>query len=194
MGITRYLQKIGIMSKKGFRERFPQFSIGRGTYGDPEVVSWDSGRMLTIGAFCSIAPGVRIFLGGDHRIDWVTTYPFSEMWEAGKRFPGHPSSRGDVIIGNDVWIGNEALILSGVTIGDGAVVGARAVVARDVPSYAIVAGNPARVVRMRFDDATIASLLKLRWWDWKDEEIARMMPLLLNNDIQRFLSEAEHLR
>ena len=191
MSITRFLTKLGIIREKSLQERFPQFPIGKGTYGDPEIVSWDSGKTLTIGAFCSIAPGVKIFLGGDHRVDWVTTYPFSELWEAGKQFTGHPSSKGDVVIGNDVWIGNEALILSGVTIGDGAVIGARSVVTRDVPSYAIVAGNPARLIRLRFDDATIADLLRLKWWDRSDEEIGRMLPLLLSADIQAFLAAVE---
>ncbi len=190
MGMERFLRKLGIIRKKTLQERFPQFAIGRGTYGDPEVVNWNSGRTLRIGSFCSIAPGVRIFLGGDHRIDWVTTYPFSELWEQAKQFSGHPASKGDVVIGNDVWIGNEALILSGVTIGDGAVIGARAVVTKDVPPYAIVAGNPAKLIRMRFDEATVAALLEVGWWDWNDAEIERSLPLLLNDDIQAFLRSA----
>jgi len=193
MGLSRFLKKIGILREKSLSERFPQFSIGKGTYGYPEIVSWNSDRKLTIGAYCSIAPGVKIFLGGDHRIDWTTTYPFSELWPSAKHFTGHPISKGDVVIGNDVWLGYEALILSGVKIGDGAVIGARAVVARDVPPYAIVAGNPSRIIRMRFDEDTIRRLLAVQWWSWSNETVDQIMPLLLNSDIQAFLAKAEAL-
>lgn len=82
-------------------------------------------------------------------------------------------NRGDIVIGSDVWIGYEAVVLSGVTIGDGAIIGTRAVVTKDVPPYTIVGGVPARPIRKRFDDRTIAVLLRLRWWDWPRERIAR---------------------
>ncbi len=87
-------------------------------------------------------------------------------------------NRGDIVIGSDVWIGYEAVILSGVTIGDGAVIGARAVVTKDVPPYTIVGGVPARPIRKRFNDSTIAALLRLRWWDWPRERIARNLPAI----------------
>ena len=150
--------------------------------------------MLEVGAFCSIAGGVQIFLGGEHRLDWVTTYPFNVLWPAGRQFRGHPRSKGDVTIGNDVWIGAEAVILSGVTIADGAVVGARSVVTRDVPAYTLVAGNPARTVRKRFDDETIEALRALRWWQWDDTRIAEMMPYLLNDDPQALIRAARGRR
>lgn len=176
------------------RARYPQYSIGRGTYGDLRVRSWGDGATLTMGAFCSVASGVQVLLGGEHRPDWVTTYPFSVLWAKGRPLPGHPASKGDVIIGNDVWIGAEAMILSGVTIGDGAVIGARAVVTKDVPPYAIVGGNPARVIRMRFDEATIARLQSLKWWTWDDARIEKFLPLLLNDDVSAFLREAESVQ
>ncbi|HEX5127349.1 MAG TPA: CatB-related O-acetyltransferase, partial [Rhodocyclaceae bacterium] len=136
------------LTRKTLQQRYPQYSIGRGTYGDDLLVrNWNEGTTLRIGNYCSIAAGVKIYLGGEHRTDWVTTYPFSALWPEAAHIEGHPRSKGDVTIGNDVWIGTEAMILSGVTIGDGAVIGARAVVSRDVPPYAIVAGNPASVVR-----------------------------------------------
>lgn len=176
------------------RARYPQYSIGRGTYGDLRVRNWGDGATLTMGAFCSVASGVQVLLGGEHRPDWVTTYPFSALWAKGRHLPGHPASKGDVIIGNDVWIGAEAMILSGVTIGDGAVIGARAVVAKDVSPYAIVGGNPARLIRMRFDEATIARLQNLKWWTWDDARIERFLPLLLNDDVSAFLREAESVQ
>jgi chloramphenicol O-acetyltransferase type B len=174
--------------------RFPKYRFGRGTYDDGlEIMEWGEGAKLSVGNFCSIAAGVRIFLGGNHRTDWVTTYPFGHTrgpWSAAAGIPGHPATRGDIVIGNDVWIAYGATILSGVSIGDGAVVGAHAVVSRDVPPYAVVVGNPAQVVRHRFDASTIERLLKLRWWDWSDDKLSRLMPRLLSPDIEAFLSEA----
>src|SRR5690242_17207650 len=120
--------------------RYPQYDIGPGTYSVPgyfSVLDWHQGSTLKIGAYCSIAYGVKILLGGEHHTDWVTTYPFSELWAEGRPIPGHPTTRGDVIIGIDVWIGLNALITSGVTIGDGAVIAAHAVVSSDVPPYTI---------------------------------------------------------
>ena len=146
---------------------------------------------MTVGAFCSIAEGVKVFLGGEHRTDWVTTFPFNVLWQDASGIPGHPKSKGDVVIGNDVWVGTEALILSGVTIGDGAVVGARAVVAKDVPPYAIAAGNPASVVRKRFDEDTIAALLRIRWWDWEDTRLVKALPFLLSEKVTPFLQAVE---
>ncbi|KNZ33107.1 MAG: hypothetical protein AD742_07535 [Methylibium sp. NZG] len=172
------------------RERRPGWDVGRGTYGDPQVHDWGEGAKLHIGAFCSIADGVQIFLGGEHRMDWVTTYPFSAMWPGAGHFKGHPATKGDVMIGNDVWIAREAMILSGVRIGDGAVVGARAVVSKDVEPYAVVAGNPARVLKHRFEPAVVERLLRVRWWDWDDERIEAHLPLLLSGDIAGFLDAA----
>ncbi|CAB4862193.1 unannotated protein [freshwater metagenome] len=173
------------------QEKYPQFQIGRGTYGTPRIRSWQEGPTVRIGAFCSIAKGSQIFIGGEHRVDWVTTYPFSVFWPEARHITGHPRIRGDVNIGNDVWIGSDAMIMSGVTIGDGAVIGAAAVVARDVPPYAIVVGNPGVVVRKRFSDDIIARLLDLKWWDWDDERIKRHLPLMLANDPEGFLAAAE---
>ena len=173
--------------------KYPQRQIGRYTYGGLTVNAWDEGpprTFLRIGSFCSIAAGVQVFLGGEHRSEWTTMFPFN-MWEAGRLIGGPPKSKGDVVIGNDVWIGTEAMIMSGVTIGDGAVIGARSLVARDVEPYAVVAGNPARFIRKRFSDSVIQRLVELKWWDWKDEEIAEMLPLMLGPDIEAFLDRAE---
>lgn len=173
--------------------RYPQYEIGRGTYGNPEIHSENEEATLKIGAFCSIASGVKIFLGGEHRADWVTTYPFNVYWEKGRQISGHPKTKGDVIIGNDVWIGADAVILSGVSIGDGAVIGARALVASDVAPYAIHTGNPARLLKKRFDESTIQELLALEWWNLKDAVIEQLLPLMLDTDIRKFISEASRI-
>lgn len=180
--------------RPSLQEQYPHFAIGRASYGDLKILEWGNDAQLRIGAFCSISNEVTIFLGGEHHIDWVTTYPFPALWPSASHIKGHPLSKGDVVIGNDVWIGYKATILSGVTIGDGAVVGAHSLVTKDVPPYTIVAGNPAKIVRKRFDDATIERLLKIAWWNWDDQTIEHFLPLLLQNDIAAFLTAAESLQ
>ena len=171
--------------------RFPRFDIGHGSYGGLNVLEFGEETTLKLGAYCSIADGVQIFLGGGHRTDWVTTYPFSALDQRFATIAGHPISRGDVCIGNDVWIGREAVIMSGVTVGDGAVIGARAVVGRDVPPYAIVVGNPAAVIRYRFPAETIERLLAVAWWNWSAERVDAAVPYLLSREIADFLDAAE---
>jgi acetyltransferase-like isoleucine patch superfamily enzyme len=172
-------------------DRYPQYEVGRGSYGDLEVLWQNTASVLRMGHFCSVAKGVQVFLAGEHRPDWVTTYPFKAVCDGYQDLPGYPHTKGDVVIGNDVWICDGAIILSGVTIGDGAVIGARTVVARDVPPYAIVGGNPAKITRMRFEATVVERLQKLAWWDWSDEEIMAAMPHLLGGDIEHFLDSAE---
>ncbi len=162
---------------------FGAFTVGDKSYGNPTVLFSNSGARLKIGQYVSIAENATIMLGGNHRVDWMTTYPLSKYYPEWNALTGHPSTKGDVIIGNDVWIGREALILSGVTIGDGAVVGARAVVAKDVAPYSIVCGNPARHVRYRFGEDVIALLQQLAWWDWPESQICEAAPLLMSNDV-----------
>jgi len=166
------------------------WSIGAHSYGRPEVLTYGNDGRLVIGRYCSVADNVRILLGGNHRLDWVTTYPFNAFDPAIANHPGHPASKGDVVIGNDVWIGHSVTIVSGVTIGDGACIGAGAVVSKDLPPYAVAAGNPARVHRLRFPPAQVAGLLALRWWDWPPERIRAHYPLLLSGDVAGFLAAA----
>lgn len=166
--------------------------VGRHTYGHEQITvrHWGEAAELRIGSFCSIADRVDVFLGGNHRPDWVTTYPFPafpDKWPKARGIEGVPATNGDVVIGNDVWIGSNATIMSGVTVGDGAVIGTDSMVSTDVRPYAIVAGNPAREVRLRFDPETIERLLALRWWDWTDERIAANADLLSSGDIVGFL-------
>lgn len=167
-------------TKEIFKDK--PYEIGEYSYGNP-IVYFEGEGNLRIGKFCSIAfDSVKIFLGGNHRVDWTTTYPFNKIadFPEASHITGHPCSKGDVVIGNDVWIGMNATILSGVTIGDGAVVAAHAVVTKDVPPYAIVAGNPACVVKMRFSDDVIKHLLELKWWDWPIEKVRVYIPQLMN--------------
>ena len=171
-------------------------SVGEYTYGAPTIAWWGEDTSITLGRYCSIADGVTLFAGGNHRHDWITTYPFTELegWPGRDVHPGHPASKGPIRIGHDVWLGNGAAIMSGVTIGSGAVVAARAVVARDVPPYAIVAGNPARAVRHRFDQRTVERLLELKWWDLPQEAVRRLLPLMLCDDVPAFLAALERER
>ena len=173
------------------QDTLTQYRVGHGSYGGLSVLDFGEGAMLHIGAYCSFAEDTQVFLGGEHRMDWVTTYPFSALDRRFSGIKGHPKTRGDVRIGNDVWVGREAIILSGVTIGDGAVVGARAMVTRNVPPYAIVAGNPASVVRTRFSPEIVARLQAVAWWHWAPERVDAAVPLLLNSDIEGFLDAAE---
>ena len=166
-----------------------RYLIGDHTYGKPRVISRGEGRSLTIGKYCSISTQVLIFLGSEHRTDWISTYPFPVLWREANSIKGHPSSKGDVRIGNDVYIGYHVIILSGVTIGDGAVIGAGSVVAGDVPSYAIVAGNPAHVLRYRFDEETIKKLLGIRWWDWPDEKVKENVHLICHDAVDAFIKK-----
>jgi acetyltransferase-like isoleucine patch superfamily enzyme len=163
------------------------FKIGDKSYGNPKILFSNNETTLEIGKFVSIADDVVIMLGGEHRTDWVTTYPLNEYFKKWTSIKGHPATKGNVIIGNDVWIGREALILSGVTIGDGAVIGAKALVTKDVMPYSIVAGNPAKHIRYRFDADIVAKLTELKWWNWSDSIICKSTPFLLSNDMNSLL-------
>ena len=154
------------------------------------VLSWGEGAKLRVGKFCSIADGVTILLGGNHRTDWITTYPFNVLWPEAKEIHGHPMTHGDVIIENDVWIGLDAVILSGVRIGNGGVIGARSVVTRDVDAYSIVAGNPARKIRGRFTPKQIDALQQIAWWNWSEEKIRLSLPVLLSGRVDEFIGHS----
>lgn len=165
--------------------------VGRMSYGLDPLVLHHPGETAAVfvGSFVSIAGDVVMIPGGNHRPDWGTTYPLRiKLGLAGAHADGHPASKGNIVIGNDVWIGCRAMILSGVTLGDGAVVAAGSVVAKDVRPYAIVAGNPAREIRRRFDDATVDRLLDLRWWDWPLDTIEQHVDLLCGGDVEQLLA------
>jgi virginiamycin A acetyltransferase len=164
---------------------YKKYDIGDYSYGFPEVLDSGVGTKLKIGKFCSVSPGVKILLSAEHQVSSVTTYPFDVFWSGAKG----PVSKGDVLIGNDVWIGYGSIILSGVKIADGAVVGAGSVVASDIPAYGIAVGNPARIIKYRFEPFHIEYLLRLRWWDWPFDKILEWRSSLMDLDGQRRLSE-----
>ena len=146
----------------------------RGTYLNNLKVAGHSDSKFIIGKFCCIAPDVRVFLGDEHRTDWISTYPFEGF------ITDHQSSKGNVVIGNDVWVGYGATIMSGVTIGNGAVIAARSHVVKPVKPYEIVGGNPAKHIRFRFDAEIIELLEILKWWDMDETSIKKILPLLTN--------------
>ena len=133
---------------------------------------------LIIGKFCSIACGAKfLFNSANHTLSSLSTYPFPlffEEWGLEKKnVAASWDNKGDIVIGNDVWIGYEAVIMAGVTIGDGAIIGARAVVTKDVPPYMVAGGIPAKPIKKRYPEETIAALSELKWWDWPEERIAQ---------------------
>lgn len=131
---------------------------------------------------------MRILLGGEHRHDWATTFPFAELMPGAQHEAKIGYSKGDVRIGHDVWIGRDALVLSGVTIGNGAIVAAGSVVTRSVAPYAIVGGNPARFIRFRIDEKFIEPMQQIAWWDWPIGRVREAIPLLLSDDLETFIN------
>lgn len=146
-----------------------------------------SKEKLIIGKFCAIATGIKFIMSGaNHKLDGFSTYPFfifKRGWEEGFDFASLPY-KGDTVVGNDVWIGYGATIMPGINIGNGAIIGSMAVVTKDVPPYAIVGGNPAKIIRTRFDEATIEELQAIRWWDWSIEKISQNIGIITGNDMK----------
>uniref|UniRef100_A0A6C0BZS6 Acetyltransferase n=1 Tax=viral metagenome TaxID=1070528 RepID=A0A6C0BZS6_9ZZZZ len=162
------------------------------TYGSDNISLLDFTHKykVKIGKFCSIANNITIYLDANHRTDWVTTYPFGHInQKVFNKFDGkgHPSGKGDVIIGNDVWIGEGSSVASGVKIGDGAVIASKSHVVKDVDPYSIVGGNPAKLIKYRFSEKVIEHLLKIKWWDWSIQKINENTHLLCSDNINKLL-------
>ena len=173
------------------------YEVGDYSYGKPKLLWHSRNAPLKIGSYCSFGENVTILLGGNHHTERVTTYPFAafrQQWGLGKEWVEVPLSKGGVTIGSDVWVADNATILSGITIGHGAVVANNAVVTKDVPPYAIVAGNPAKVVKKRFDDEIIEKLLKTKWWELNSKDIKTLIPYLLGSDIVEFVAECKKIK
>jgi acetyltransferase-like isoleucine patch superfamily enzyme len=167
---------------------------GKYTYGVPTIHSWSNNNTnCVIGNFCSIGSNVDIYLGGNHRYDYVTTYPFGHVHRNvfnEHTVIGFPATKGDVIIGNDVWIADNVKIMSGVTIGDGAVIANNSHVIDNVEPYSLVGGNPAKLIKYRFTQEQINNLLEIKWWNWDDDKINTFSPLLCNN-IDEFINSVK---
>lgn len=189
---------------------FPQICFIKNTVSNPNIVIGDYtyyddpedsenfernvlyhfpfiGDRLVIGKFCAIARGVKFIMNGaNHKISGISTYPFQIFgngWEQVTPLPGELPYKGDTVIGHDVWIGYDSLIMPGVTVGNGAIISSRSVVVGDVPPYAVVGGNPAKVLKQRFAPETVASLAEIRWWDWPIEKISRHLAVIVSGDV-----------
>ena len=189
---------------------FPQVCFIRNTVKNPNVVVGDYtyfddpedsenfernvlyhypfvGDKLVIGKFCALARGVKFIMNGaNHKLTGFSTYPFGifgQGWEAAVPAPADLPSRGDTVVGNDVWIGYDALVMPGVQIGNGAIVAARAVVVKDVPAYAVVGGNPAKLLKSRFPPETVAALERIAWWNWPVEKVTRHLQAIVSADL-----------
>lgn len=179
----------------GLRQAKPlpaHVSVGRHTYGlgKRNFVQPSAQAPIQVGSFCSIGPEVMIFGQADHPTQLASTYPFRAKLFAPAAGNRDAVTKGGVNIGHDVWIGARAIILSGVTVGDGAIIGAGAVVARDVPAYGIVVGNPGRLLKYRFAPEIVAALQAIRWWDWPEEKI-RSFEAEFYGPIEAFIARAK---
>lgn len=174
--------------------KFHDVMAGKYSYGfeNMKLISGETAK-LSIGNFCSFAWNTVVFLGGMHRKDWITTYPFGRIHqEVFTNAPEHikensieaKTSNGDVRIGNDVWIGADVTIMSGVNIGDGAIVSTGSYVFHDVKPYSVVGGNPAKFWFYRFDPKTTQKLKVMKWWNWEDHHINEVLPFICDDRVE----------
>ncbi len=192
-GVTRVCYLKNIITK-------PQIVVGDYTYyDDPEdVYNFEKNiqylydfvpEKIIIGKFCQIATGIRFMTnGGNHALDGVSTYPFKVFGKSWSEAPLNTVSKGDTVVGNDVWIGNSVTIMHGIKIGHGAIIGTNALVTKDIEPYSIVGGNPAKLIRKRFDDETIEFLLELAWWNWPIEKISENIEAITTADFKTLRS------
>ncbi|MBQ7129401.1 MAG: CatB-related O-acetyltransferase, partial [Clostridia bacterium] len=177
----------------------PNIIVGDFTYiADSEFEShvtnfypWSRDKLI-IGKFCQIATGVEFIMNdANHQMSAVSTFPFYTLdgWDMEAPSAADMPFKGNTVIGNDVWIGQNAVILPGVNIGDGAIIGANSVVGSNISPYTIVAGNPAKVIRKRFDEELIDLMLRFKWWDKRITEINELIPILTCSDLEKVREE-----
>lgn len=164
-------------------------TIGTHTYGNPKIFMWTDKYGVKIGNFCSIAKNCIIIVDGNHKTNLITTYPLKEKL-MNCNYSKYPIGKGEgVKIGNDVWIGLNVTILPGVKIGDGAVIGAGSMVTKNVEDYEIVAGNPAKHIKYRFNEKQRESLKKIAWWNWNIEQIKENVNMIQSSEIDNFIDK-----
>jgi len=166
--------------------------LGKHSYGSINVARWGSKDNVIVGKYCSIAAGCNMFLDGNHNIKSFSSYPFKEIF-GWPDCPQNSWGKATPTIGNDVWIGNSVTIYSGANIGNGAVIAGNSVVTKSVPDYAVVAGNPARIVKYRFSPSQIQDLLRLKWWDL-DEQVIRQQLIPVLEDIDTVIRRLKTIR
>lgn len=177
-------------------ENIHLWNADRGTYFDRNVniISWSDQYHIILGKYNSIGRDCDFFLHANHRHDWITTTsqllgPVTEQIAQMHMGMGHPSCKGDIIIGNDVWIGAKSTIMSGIKIGNGAVVAAGSVVTKDIEPYSLVGGNPAKHIKYRFTKDQIDDLLEIAWWNWTESKIKEESMILWSQDINSFIQK-----
>ncbi|MCP1313696.1 MULTISPECIES: Vat family streptogramin A O-acetyltransferase [unclassified Halomonas] len=146
------------------------------------------GDKLIIGRFCAIAKDVTFIMNGaNHKTSGFSTYPFQifgQGWEKVMPEASELPYKGDTEIGHDVWIGLEATLMPGVKVGHGAIIASKSVVVADVPAYSMVGGNPAKVIKYRFDESTISELLEIAWWNWSAEKVTEHLEAIVGCDLR----------
>lgn len=191
--LSKRLNRIPLRVKREFLLKEGLLSIGEYTYGVENIdfhFYKGSETKVEIGKFCSIGPDVRIILGGIHPVDCVSLYPFRIQFNLeGKELDGIPATKGPIIIGNDVWIGTGVTIMSGVKVGNGAILGGSSLITKDVASFSIVGGVPAKRIRNRFSEENCKKLEEIAWWEWPIEKLKEAIPKLSANNIDEFINK-----
>ena len=196
---------------------FPQVCFIKNTVSNPKIIIGDytyyddpedsenfernvlyhypfSEDKLIIGKFCALARGVKFIMNGaNHKTSGFSTYPFQIFgngWEKVMPKPHELPFKGDTVVGNDVWIGYESVIMPGIKIGDGTIIAAKSVVVSNVPPYTIVGGNPAKIIKQRFTNEIIETLLEIAWWNWDIKKISQNLDKIVAADIDALKSVA----
>jgi acetyltransferase-like isoleucine patch superfamily enzyme len=160
-------------------------SVGKFTYGfeSTKIFRWGENCEISIGRYCSIAYGLKLFCGGNHNKSLVTTFPFGRIFKEFYKYHLNDSillSNGSIVIGNDVWIGRDVTIMSGITIGNGAIIAANSHVVTNVEPYSVYGGNPAKLIKYRFSHEIIDILQRIKWWEFDDKVVAECISILLS--------------